>query len=137
MDGFSYSNIFATKGIEYLIIIAFLILLIPFWIAFNQKARKILKTSGIFSAGRSTTRRYSIQKIPRNLQKIDRTFIKSCPICKNLHFFYCCATLHLMLTVKKKEIIISKSQRHDSDTGSPEVQVAILSQKINELAAHL
>lgn len=42
-----------------------------------------------------------------------------------------------MLTVKKKGGIISKHQRHDSDTGSPEVQVAILSQKINELAAHL
>ena len=42
-----------------------------------------------------------------------------------------------MLTVKKKGVIISKNQRHDSDTGSPEVQVAILSQKINELAAHL
>ncbi len=42
-----------------------------------------------------------------------------------------------MLTVKKKGVIIAKNQRHDSDTGSPEVQVAILSQKINELAAHL
>ena len=42
-----------------------------------------------------------------------------------------------MLTVKKKEVIIGKHQRHESDTGSPEVQVAILSQKINELAAHL
>jgi len=42
-----------------------------------------------------------------------------------------------MLTVKKKEVVIAKHQRHDSDTGSPEVQVAILSQKINELAAHL
>ncbi len=42
-----------------------------------------------------------------------------------------------MLTVKKKGVIIGKHQRHDSDTGSPEVQVAILSQKINELAAHL
>ena len=30
-----------------------------------------------------------------------------------------------------------KTQRHDTDTGSPEVQVAILSQQINELAAHL
>jgi len=42
-----------------------------------------------------------------------------------------------MLTVKKKGVIISKNQRHATDTGSPEVQVAILSQKINELAAHL
>ena len=32
---------------------------------------------------------------------------------------------------------MAKHQRHATDTGSPEVQVAILSQKINELAAHL
>jgi small subunit ribosomal protein S15 len=42
-----------------------------------------------------------------------------------------------MLTVKKKQVIIGKHQRHAEDTGSPEVQVAIISQKINELAAHL
>ncbi len=42
-----------------------------------------------------------------------------------------------MLTTKKKEVIISKSQRHATDTGSPNVQVAILSQRINELALHL
>lgn len=49
MNGFSYSDIFATKGIEYLIIIAFLILLIPFWIAFNKKTRKTLKAPSILS----------------------------------------------------------------------------------------
>jgi small subunit ribosomal protein S15 len=42
-----------------------------------------------------------------------------------------------MLTAKKKQVIITKSQRHATDTGSPEVQVTILSQRINELAAHL
>jgi small subunit ribosomal protein S15 len=42
-----------------------------------------------------------------------------------------------MLTVKKKQVIIGRHQRHAEDTGSPEVQVAIISQKINELAAHL
>jgi len=42
-----------------------------------------------------------------------------------------------MLTVKKKQVIIGKHRRHEGDTGSPEVQVAILSQKINELAQHL
>lgn len=42
-----------------------------------------------------------------------------------------------MLSAKKKEVIIKKSQRHATDTGSPEVQVTILSQRINELAAHL
>ena len=42
-----------------------------------------------------------------------------------------------MLSVKKKEVVIKKHQRHEKDTGSPEVQVAVLSQQINELAAHL
>ena len=42
-----------------------------------------------------------------------------------------------MLTVKKKLVVMEKYQRHATDTGSPEVQVAVLSQRINELAAHL
>jgi len=39
MEGFSYSNIFETKGIEYLIIIAFFAILIPFWIVLNKRAK--------------------------------------------------------------------------------------------------
>ncbi len=42
-----------------------------------------------------------------------------------------------MLTTKKKQTIIKKHQVHDKDTGSPEVQVAMLSKKIDELATHL
>jgi len=42
-----------------------------------------------------------------------------------------------MLATKKKQTVIKKSQIHDKDTGSPEVQVAILSTLINELAKHL
>jgi glycine cleavage system H protein len=37
MDGFSYKNIFETKGIEYIIIISFLLLVIPFWLFINKK----------------------------------------------------------------------------------------------------
>lgn len=36
MDGFSYVNMFDTKGMEYLIIIAFLLLIIPFWKMLNR-----------------------------------------------------------------------------------------------------
>jgi glycine cleavage system H protein len=36
MDGSTYFNLFATKGTEYIIIIAFLLLLIPFWILLNR-----------------------------------------------------------------------------------------------------
>lgn len=39
MDGFSYVNIFDTKGIEYIIIIAFLLLIIPFWRVLNRPLR--------------------------------------------------------------------------------------------------
>lgn len=42
-----------------------------------------------------------------------------------------------MLTKRKKANEISKGARHDSDTGSPEVQVAILTRRIEELSAHL
>lgn len=37
MDGFSYTDIFETKGIEYIVIIFFLILIIPFWLILNRK----------------------------------------------------------------------------------------------------
>lgn len=42
-----------------------------------------------------------------------------------------------MLTKTKKTRIIKESRIHDTDTGSPEVQVAILTKKIEELASHL
>ena len=42
-----------------------------------------------------------------------------------------------MLTTKKKAGIIKKTARHESDTGSADVQVALLSKQIDELAKHL
>ncbi|MBP9760079.1 MAG: 30S ribosomal protein S15 [Candidatus Pacebacteria bacterium] len=42
-----------------------------------------------------------------------------------------------MLTTRKKQNVIKEVARHDSDTGSPEVQVGLLTRKITELAAHL
>lgn len=42
-----------------------------------------------------------------------------------------------MLATKKKQAVIKKSQIHDKDTGSPEVQVAIISAAIVELSKHL
>lgn len=40
-----------------------------------------------------------------------------------------------VVTERKKEIIDGFKQ-HDSDTGSPEVQIALLSERINSLAEH-
>jgi small subunit ribosomal protein S15 len=42
-----------------------------------------------------------------------------------------------MIKTKKKQTVIKKSQIHDKDTGSPEVQIAMLSTRIDELAIHL
>lgn len=42
-----------------------------------------------------------------------------------------------MLDKKKKEEIIKKFKTHKSDTGSSEVQIAILTEEIKELTKHL
>lgn len=42
-----------------------------------------------------------------------------------------------MLTKRKKAIVIKDVAIHDTDTGSPEVQIAVLSRRIDDLAAHL
>ena len=42
-----------------------------------------------------------------------------------------------MLTKQKKQKIIGDFETHDGDTGSPEVQIALLTNKINELTEHL
>ncbi len=42
-----------------------------------------------------------------------------------------------MITKEKKQSVISEYKTHESDTGSPEVQVAILTERIRELTEHL
>ncbi len=42
-----------------------------------------------------------------------------------------------MLTSRKKKNVLKNTARHEKDTGSPEVQVGLLTRKIEELAAHL
>jgi|WetSurMetagenome_2_1015567.scaffolds.fasta_scaffold76212_2 glycine cleavage system H protein len=61
MDGFSYHNIFETKGIEYLAIIAFFLMLIPFWIILNRQvvSRKIKQIIGVLTA--------NVLKIPQGV----------------------------------------------------------------------
>ncbi|MGH2773105.1 MAG: 30S ribosomal protein S15 [Actinomycetota bacterium] len=41
------------------------------------------------------------------------------------------------LETKQKQAIISEHKRGESDTGSPEVQTALLTTRINELTQHL
>lgn len=42
----------------------------------------------------------------------------------------------MALEKNKKNDIISKFRMHNSDTGSPEVQIALLSERLNSLASH-
>ncbi len=42
-----------------------------------------------------------------------------------------------MLTVRQKKNVIKDSQKHEKDTGSAEVQIGLLSKRIDELAGHL
>ena len=42
-----------------------------------------------------------------------------------------------MLTKKQKQNLIQKYKTHDADTGSPQVQIAILTADIKDLTTHL
>lgn len=41
-----------------------------------------------------------------------------------------------MLATERKQEIIEQFKRHEGDTGSPEVQIALLSERINYLTEH-
>ncbi len=43
----------------------------------------------------------------------------------------------MSITAERKQTLITEYQTKEQDTGSPEVQVAILSERINNLTEHL
>ena len=43
----------------------------------------------------------------------------------------------MALTQERKQELIEQYKTHDADTGSPEVQIAILTENINNLNSHL
>lgn len=43
----------------------------------------------------------------------------------------------MVMTKEEKTGIIKKHSKHEGDTGSPEVQIAIMTQRVNELTEHL
>lgn len=53
-----------------------------------------------------------------------------------LYLFQTCAEDELSLTVERKSELVQTYRTHDTDTGSPEVQIAILSEKISYLTEH-
>ncbi|MDN6017330.1 MAG: 30S ribosomal protein S15, partial [Bifidobacterium mongoliense] len=43
----------------------------------------------------------------------------------------------MALTADEKQEIITKYATHEGDTGSPEVQIALLTKRVNDLTEHL
>ncbi|MCG8408829.1 MAG: 30S ribosomal protein S15 [Phycisphaerales bacterium] len=43
----------------------------------------------------------------------------------------------MALTLEHKQDVVKTYRRHDGDTGSPEVQIALLTSKIQQLTEHL
>ncbi len=43
----------------------------------------------------------------------------------------------MALTLEEKTEIIQESRVHETDTGSPEVQISILTRRINQITEHL
>jgi len=43
----------------------------------------------------------------------------------------------MSVTATERKSVIEKFARHEGDTGTPEVQVALLTQRINDLTEHL
>ena len=43
----------------------------------------------------------------------------------------------MAIVAEKKRELVGAYQQHEKDTGSPEVQIALLTQRINELTEHL
>jgi small subunit ribosomal protein S15 len=48
-----------------------------------------------------------------------------------------CCKIKIMLTTEQKEKIIAEYKLHNLDTGSSEVQIALLSEEIKQLLSHL
>ena len=48
MEGFSYVDIFATKGIEYLLVIGFLLLFVVFWEFLSRPAKRVFEVAEKF-----------------------------------------------------------------------------------------
>lgn len=42
----------------------------------------------------------------------------------------------MALSKEQKESVIGKYRKHDGDSGSPEVQIALLTERINTLSGH-
>lgn len=91
----------------------------------------------------STARPRSAASPPRILRFSQRSFRGSSTrfltrqALKTLRFLLFYVIISLMLTKAQKQRVIKGSAAHDKDTGSAEVQISVLTKRIDELARHL
>ena len=72
------------------------------------------------------------------LTKIRSLAGEICKLAKRFQIWYTCRIIvKNMLTTRKKQNAIKAVQLHDTDTGSAEAQISILSRRIEELTNHL
>ena len=57
-------------------------------------------------------------------------------LCNNIRLKQSRSAPEAVLAREKKNALINQYRTHDNDTGSPEVQIAILSERIGELTEH-
>lgn len=43
----------------------------------------------------------------------------------------------MAMTLERKQQLVTQYRQHESDTGSPEIQIALLTERITELTEHL
>ena len=56
---------------------------------------------------------------------------------RRLSVFFGTVCMGMGMGLEKKQELVRDFRLHESDTGSPEVQVALLTERINHLAEHL
>lgn len=75
------------------------------------------------------------QTTKKAAKKVTKKLVKK-PVAKKIVAKKIAAKKSAAKTIKKKSLV-EKYQTHKDDTGSSEVQIALLSEKINELVKHL
>ena len=72
-----------------------------------------------------------------NIRTLARLFVSPNDSVANGDIYILGGPFKMAITKQRKNEIIAEFRTHESDTGSPEVQIAVLTAEINALNAHL
>jgi|SRR6056297_2561941 len=80
--------------------------------------------------------RWSKKNLSKSALQAARSSI-DCPDYRSDYRYGCWHNFLMTITKERKEAVIRTHQKADGDTGSPEVQIAILTERINGLTEHM